>query len=648
MAETETTGTEGGGDSERLVVLLEARIKEFEKNFQKANRTANQQFSAIERRGKQAATRLEQSMAAVGNSMMASFRNLGALAAGAFSTRAIAAASQQYVNLQNALKVTGIEGRALETTFANLFQIAQKNGTPLEALVTLYSRASQAQGELNANTQDLMRFTDGVSLALRVAGTDARQASGALLQLGQALGSGVVRAEEFNSVNEGARPILSAVAAGLKDAGGSVATLKNLVNEGKVSSEAFFRAFLAGLPSLESAASKAQGTVGQAVSRIQNAFVLLIGELDKTAGASSNAAQNLTSVARVIEGIPAYIQRAASGFSELQGWLSKVGSHPFWEKLARQTGVTFTDDEAKAVGLTVIPQGKSNPRIPEFGISSEGRAPSANVNQISLADFPVNGKTKDGEAETDRRTDQVNKYIERLQQSTRILEAEYQTLGKSNAERAKAIELARIGEVTDGAQLKKIEEAVGANEALRKKIEDVQRQTEALKDAGYATGQALTDALGDVLIDGQKASDVIRDLGRSFARMALQAVLMGNGPFGGFTGGGLFGQLFGGFRESGGPVSPGKAYVVGEKRPELFVPDRAGSIIPSVPTANARPMQMIYSPTITVTRDGASYQSPATGEGDSAAIGKALDNRMRTMFVEFIEREGRPGGMLWS
>ena len=35
-------------------------------------------------------------------------------------------------------------------------------------------------------------------------------------------------------------------------------------------------------------------------------------------------------------------------------------------------------------------------------------------------------------------------------------------------------------------------------------------------------------------------------------------------------------------RQHGGPVSPGKRYVVGEKRPELFVPNTAGRILPSV------------------------------------------------------------------
>lgn len=42
------------------------------------------------------------------------------------------------------------------------------------------------------------------------------------------------------------------------------------------------------------------------------------------------------------------------------------------------------------------------------------------------------------------------------------------------------------------------------------------------------------------------------------------------------------GHRLGGYRADGGPVKKGHAYVVGERRPELFVPDRDGTIIPSV------------------------------------------------------------------
>jgi hypothetical protein len=69
----------------------------------------------------------------------------------------------------------------------------------------------------------------------------------------------------------------------------------------------------------------------------------------------------------------------------------------------------------------------------------------------------------------------------------------------------------------------------------------------------------------------------------------LMKNLLGN-LFGGSNssgGGGLLsslGSLFGGGREAGGDVTPGKAYVVGEKRPELFLPKQGGTIVPQVLT----------------------------------------------------------------
>jgi hypothetical protein len=42
------------------------------------------------------------------------------------------------------------------------------------------------------------------------------------------------------------------------------------------------------------------------------------------------------------------------------------------------------------------------------------------------------------------------------------------------------------------------------------------------------------------------------------------------------------GGLFGGFLAGGGPANSGRAYVVGENGPEIFMPGQAGHIIPSL------------------------------------------------------------------
>jgi hypothetical protein len=68
--------------------------------------------------------------------------------------------------------------------------------------------------------------------------------------------------------------------------------------------------------------------------------------------------------------------------------------------------------------------------------------------------------------------------------------------------------------------------------------------------------------------------------------IASSAVRQGIGAIGGGGGllsaaGGLLGALGLPGRATGGPVSPGRGYLVGERGPELFVPTASGSVIPA-------------------------------------------------------------------
>lgn len=74
------------------------------------------------------------------------------------------------------------------------------------------------------------------------------------------------------------------------------------------------------------------------------------------------------------------------------------------------------------------------------------------------------------------------------------------------------------------------------------------------------------------------ALSVLADIAASAIRGGLSALFGGSGGSGGGISGSL-GGLFGApGRATGGPVSPGRAYVVGEHGPELFVPTASGRI----------------------------------------------------------------------
>lgn len=249
-------------------------------------------LTASTRRAEGAAGRMGAAFDAARRQLMA----FGAAAAAALSVQSIVRAADAYTQFANALRVAGATGEAFATAQDRLFEAANRNGVAIGALSQLYSRASIASGELGASQGELLRFVDGVTAALRVQGGSTEAASGALLQLGQALGAGVVRAEEFNSILEGAFPIAQAAARGLDAAGGSVARLRSLVIEGKVTSQEFFRALLEGFTATEALAAGMSLTVGASLTVLQNSFIRFVGELDSALGATA-------ALASIIQGI---------------------------------------------------------------------------------------------------------------------------------------------------------------------------------------------------------------------------------------------------------------------------------------------------------------------------------------------------------
>lgn len=63
--------------NERLVVSLEARIRDFEKNFERAQKTANARFTAIERRAQSSAATLKAAFTGAGAAITGAFNSLG-------------------------------------------------------------------------------------------------------------------------------------------------------------------------------------------------------------------------------------------------------------------------------------------------------------------------------------------------------------------------------------------------------------------------------------------------------------------------------------------------------------------------------------------------------------------------------------------
>ena len=297
---------------QRLVVSLEGRMTAYEKALAKARGDTATTFGRMQRQGKD----FEKSFSGIGDTISRRFTTAFAAIGAGFSLKVATQFTDAATRISNSLKIAGLEGEKLTQVYDALYQSADRNAAPLEALVQLYGRASLVQKELGISTEQLLNFTDKVAVALRVSGKSAEESSGALLQLSQALGSGIVRAEEFNSILEGALPIAQAAAAGLEQAGGSVAKLRALVVDGKVSSKAFFDAFEAGSSILTEKVAGAELTLSQRFVRLQNVLIDTSGKFDDATGFSDALGSGL-------DGLAGFVEKVGTAFANNKDHISE-------------------------------------------------------------------------------------------------------------------------------------------------------------------------------------------------------------------------------------------------------------------------------------------------------------------------------------
>ncbi|WP_439816228.1 hypothetical protein [Zavarzinia sp. CC-PAN008] len=118
--------------------------------------------------------------------------------------------------------------------------------------------------------------------------------------------------------------------------------------------------------------------------------------------------------------------------------------------------------------------------------------------------------------------------------------------------------------------------------------------------ASRSLSRSLAGALNGVETDWSRVlSRLSQDLVAFFLRANVVAPLLRGLTAGlGGGGGGLLGAGISGFLADGGPALPGRAYVVGERGPELFVPRAAGTVVPNGAATGATVNVTIHTPDI--------------------------------------------------
>lgn len=245
------------------------------------------------------------------------------------------------------------------------------------------------------------------------------------------------------------------------------------------------------------------------------------------------------------------------------------------------------------------------------------------------------------------------------EQEKEIAQAAAVTAARRQSDDAAADELLRQQLINEelGLTLAQIEAIVAARRSDRdanSAIDNQRERQQAFRDsftqvedtlanafAGALTAAANGDSFGRALKNA--FTNAIANLGSNLISQGVSAVF--GALLGGIlpTGGGGGASIPG--RAIGGPVTAGRPYIVGERRPELFVPNVSGRIVPRVPdmSGGGRGGAAQISMPITINAPGADSAALARVEAQVVQLQRSIpsqvrsvmrDDRLRNRFVE--------------
>lgn len=202
----------------------------------------------------------------------------GAITA-ALSIREITEYANAWVNVSNKLVNAVRPTEDLATVTQRVFKISQDTRASLEATATLYGRLERATRAAGTSTDDLAKLTETINKGLVVSGATAEEASSTMIQLSQALASGVLRGEEFNSISENGSRLAVALADSL---GVTVGQLRNMAAQGALTTDVVVKGLLSQAVPIANEFAKTTLTMSQAFTVATNNITKFVGESSST------------------------------------------------------------------------------------------------------------------------------------------------------------------------------------------------------------------------------------------------------------------------------------------------------------------------------------------------------------------------------
>ncbi|ECS6027180.1 phage tail tape measure protein, partial [Salmonella enterica subsp. enterica serovar Senftenberg] len=314
-----------------LIIKISANSQSFQSEISRASRMGNDYYRVMQTGGRQAAAASRETQRALAevtnqiNTAKSSALGMAGAFAGAFATGHLISLADEWSSVNARLKQASQSSDDFTESQRALMDISQRTGTAFSDNASLFARSAASMREYGYSSQQVLDVTEAISTGLKLSGASTAEASSVITQFSQALAQGVLRGEEFNSVNENGDRVIRALAAGM---GVARKDMKAMADQGLLTADKVVPALISQLGTMRGEFEAMPQTVSAATTKIENAFMAWVGGANEATGATATLVSVMNGVADNIDTVAAAAGVLASigGARYLGGKLSDLGS----------------------------------------------------------------------------------------------------------------------------------------------------------------------------------------------------------------------------------------------------------------------------------------------------------------------------------
>ena len=314
-ADTDKAAEKIRGSGDNAAKGFKAAIDSMNETIRNFHADVKAGFEAVGNQVQQASEKARAEVGKIGSSLSGLTKLLAGLASVGFAKSVLDTAdAMQTINSQ-VRQVVSSESEYLAVQ-RQLLDVANNTRASLESTANLYVSTSRALKDYGYTQQEILKFTEATNNAMTIGNVGAQQQAAALMQLSQALGSGVLQGDEFKSIADAAPILLDTIAEYM---GKSRKEIKKLGSEGELTADVIFKAISGASEKFGEQAAKIPMTMGKALIVFSNNWQSMVSKLLNDSGTMSGIASvikliadNLTLVVPIVAGFAVAVAAATA------------------------------------------------------------------------------------------------------------------------------------------------------------------------------------------------------------------------------------------------------------------------------------------------------------------------------------------------